>query len=102
MSMCSTNIQDVCSALLNKPGPRRLFEERVREIAEAQSFHYEALFLEIVFRVQRQLRKSEDASTKQFAATIVNAFPASISSVFAQITPKVRCDLCFPAEVVRV
>lgn len=89
LAMCSTNIERVCSALLACEKVKGLFEIVLHNLPRAKSFLYEALLLEIIYRLHRHLAKSKMPRAVQLASRMVSTLPIYIAQAVTHIAPKV-------------
>lgn len=90
LAMCSTDIERVCSALMACEKVNGLFEVVLHNLPRAKSFLYQALLLEIIYRLQRHLAKSKILRSVKFASRLVSTLPIYIAQAVTHVAPKVR------------
>ncbi|KAL0592318.1 hypothetical protein ABG067_000426 [Albugo candida] len=85
MSMASTNIAQVCDTLKRNPKIEGALKKLLHNLPEAKSFHFEALLLEIVYRIFRMTKKSGDVG---FGLRFLEALPLDLPSQLKLVLPK--------------
>lgn len=93
MSMISTNTTKVCDILKQDQNIEGALKKLLHDLPKAKSFHYEALLLEIVYRIFRSTKKSGDTENMELGLRVLESLPLDLPSELKLVPPKVSCTL---------
>jgi hypothetical protein len=90
MTICATNVESVVQAYISTKSNFQFLIEILYKLPRSKSFHYQALLLEIVYRMHRQLKKHDGSrELNSMGKKLIEALPHEISKELVKISPKV-------------
>jgi hypothetical protein len=90
MSMCTTSISKVFDCFLRDKASTSMLKKALHNLPRAKSFYYEALLLELVYRLHRHSKKDGNGKMSRYIAKLVEACPAQVARALPHIPPKVN------------
>ncbi|RHY41571.1 hypothetical protein DYB30_001189 [Aphanomyces astaci] len=101
MTMFTTDSEGVLSELRASRKCLPLFFQIVCNMPKTKSFHFQALLVEIVYRILRMLRKSTIKKDQELTKKILESLPPILSQGIQSVTPKVEIAINIADEVVQ-
>ncbi|RQM30197.1 hypothetical protein B5M09_000291 [Aphanomyces astaci] len=101
MTMFTTDSEGVLSELRASRKCLPLFFQIVCNMPKTKSFHFQALLVEIVYRILRMLRKSTIKKDQELTQKILESLPPILSQGIQSVPPKVEIAINIADEVVQ-